>query len=122
MEMISKGQIADRTRFNFENNNFDGIIEYYNETLYWIIFDEEWKEKDKKNLFEMFNIQSTMVADFELIEDQTIDIDSIEEIDTYPHADTYDWEDVENNIKTTNILIQAVKHLNKEIQSIKEKI
>ena len=57
----------------------------------------------------------------ELIEDQTIDIDSIKELDTYPHADTYDWEDVENNTKTTNILIQALKHLNKEIQSIKEK-
>ena len=57
----------------------------------------------------------------EVIEDQTTDIDSIEELDIYPHADTYDWNDVENNIKTTNILIQAVKHLNKEIHSIKEK-
>jgi len=77
MQMISKGQIEDGTRFDFENNNFNGEVEYYNGTLYWIRFDENWKETGKKNLFEMFNIQSTMVADFKPIENK---MDNIEEL------------------------------------------
>ena len=111
MQMISKGQIEDGTRFDFENNNFNGEVEYYNGTLYWIRFDEKWKETGKKNLFEMFNIQSTMVADFEPLEDE-IDIDSIEKL-----------ESVTNNIDGTvcimvkiNELVQAVKHLNKKVK------
>ena len=51
--------------------------------------------------------------DFELIEDNNIDIDSIEELDNItPYYDYY---------RTINQLTRAVKHLNKEIQSIKEK-
>ncbi len=112
MQMISKGQIANRTRFDFENNNFVGVVEYDNGILYWIIFDERWNEKGKKNLFEMFNIQSTMVADFEpLIEDQ-VDIDNIEEMML---------DGVEDVTYFVNDLIKAVKQLNKEIKSIKEK-
>ena len=116
MQMISKGQIEDRTRFNFENNNFDGEVEYYNGTLYWIVFDEKWNETGKKNLFEMFNIQSTMVADFEPLEDK-IDIDSIEEL-----------KSVTNNIDGTvcimnkiNELVQAVKQLNKEVKELENR-
>lgn len=117
MQMISKGQIADRTRFDFENNNFDGVVEYYNGTLYWIIFDEEWNEKDKKNLFEMFNIQSTMVADFKPLEDE-IDIDNIEKYKT-----KYTERCIDKEIREKlNEVIRAVKQLNKEIKSIKEKI
>ena len=111
MQMISKGQIEDGTRFDFENNNFNGEVEYYNGTLYWIRFDENWKEIGKKNLFEMFNIQSTMVADFEPLEDK-IDIDSIEKL-----------ESITNNIDGTvcimvkiNELVQAVKQLNKKVK------
>lgn len=112
MEMISKGQIADRTRFNFENNNFDGIVEYNNGTLYWIIFDEKWNEKSKSNLFEVFNIESTMVAEFELIEENTIDIDSITENKWLTSSD--------RNFKI-NQLIKAVKQLNRELREVKEK-
>lgn len=119
MQMISKGQIADRTRFNFENNNFDGVVEYYNGTLYWIIFDEKWNETGKKNLFEMFNIQSTMVADFELIEDE-IYIDNIEELLQIEEYEV-DKTDTVINRNKINELVQAVKQLNKEIKSIKEK-
>lgn len=79
MEMISKGKIAEHQKFNFENNNFDGDVEYYNGTLYWLIYDEEWNLKDKKNLFDTFNIQSTMVADFEFVEDNTEEIEEIPE-------------------------------------------
>lgn len=107
MQMISKGQIEDRTRFDFENNNFNGEVEYYNGTLYWIRFDENWNETGKKNLFEMFNIQSTMVADFELIEDE-IDIDSIEKLEGIVEYST------ERN--TINQLVQAVKQINKKVK------
>lgn len=116
MQMISKGQIEDRTRFNFENNNFDGEVEYYNGTLYWIRFDKNWKETGKKNLFEMFNIQSTMVANFKPLEDE-IDIDSIEKL-----------ESITNNIDGTvcimvkiNELVQAVKQINKEVKELENR-
>lgn len=75
MEMISKGKIAEHQKFNFENNNFAGDVEYYNGTLYWLVYDEEWNLKDKKNLFDIFNIQSTMIADFEFVEDNTEEIE-----------------------------------------------
>lgn len=112
MQMISKGQIEDGTRFNFENNNFNGEVEYYNGTLYWIRFDENWKETGKKNLFEMFNIQSTMVADFEPLEDE-MDIDSIEELEGIVKYST------ERN--TINQLIQAVKQINKEVKELENR-
>lgn len=113
MQMISKGQIEDGTRFNFENNNFNGEVEYYNGTLYWIRFDENWKETGKKNLFEIFNIKSTMVADFEPLEDE-MDIDSIEELEgIVKYA-------AERN--TINQLIQAVKQLKKELKELKEEM
>lgn len=60
---------------------------------------------------------------FTLIEDQTIDIDNIEEIDTtktfdYSMTDVFEWNnEMEEKINET---IRAVKHLNKEIQSIKK--
>ena len=56
----------------------------------------------------------------ELIENE-IDIDNIEELDTYETVETYDWQDVDTNRMTINELVQAVKQLNKEIKSIKEK-
>ena len=115
MQMISKGQIEDRTRFDFENNNFNGEVEYYNGTLYWIRFDENWKETGKKNLFEMFNIQSTMVADFEPLKDE-IDIDNIKEY-KQEHTERCIDVDIRNKI---NELIQAIKQINKEVKELKE--
>ena len=105
MEMISKGKIEEHQKFNFENNNFDGDIEYYNGTLYWLIYDEEWNLKDKKNLFDMFNIQSTMVADFEFVEDNT------EEIEELEVGDMLNNKKVRNKI---NELVRAYNKLRKE--------
>lgn len=113
MQMISKGQIEDRTRFNFENNNFDGEVEYYNGTLYWIVFDEKWNETGKKNLFEMFNIQSTMVADFKPIENE---MDNIEELGTI----TNNVDGIACLMNKINELVQAVKQINKEVKELKE--
>ena len=115
MQMISKGHIEDGTRFDFENNNFNGEVEYYNGTLYWIRFDENWKETGKKNLFEMFNIQSTMVADFEPLKDE-IDIDNIKEY-KQEHTERCIDVDIRNKI---NELIQAIKQINKEVKELKE--
>ena len=115
MQMISKGQIEDGTRFDFENNNFNGEVEYYNGTLYWIRFDENWNETGKKNLFEMFNIQSTMVADFEPLKDE-IDIDNIKEY-KQEHTERCIDIDIRNKI---NELIQAIKQINKEVKNLKE--
>ena len=56
-----------------------------------------------------------------IIEDETIDIDNIEELYTYETVETYDWQDVDTNRITINKLVQAVKQLKKEIKSIKEK-
>ena len=51
----------------------------------------------------------------ELIENE-IDIDNIEELDTYETVETYDWQDVDTNRMTINELVQAVKQLNKKIR------
>lgn len=64
---------------------------------------------------------------FELIEDETIDIDSIEELDEFEldqfiimdNAERFDRTMIEYS--KINKLVQAVKQLNKEIKSIKEK-
>lgn len=61
--------------------------------------------------------------EFSLIEEQTIDIDNIKEIEATKVI--YNLEDASDliykNEDKINELVKAVKHLNKEIQSIKEK-
>lgn len=118
MEMISKGKIAEHQKFNFENNNFDGDVEYYNGTLYWLVYDEEWNLKDKKNLFDMFNIQSTMVADFKFVEDNT---EEIEELSTYRDIEEFgelDKRCINQNAKEffnkINELVKAVNSIRKD--------
>ena len=54
--------------------------------------------------------------EFSLIEDQTIDIDSIEEFEFGEIEDRTNYE----NRSKINKIIRALKHLNKEIQSIKK--
>lgn len=67
VQMISKGQIEDGTRFDFKNNNFNGEVEYYNGTLYWIRFDENWKETGKKNRYDALKVVSQCsIADYQL--------------------------------------------------------
>ena len=51
----------------------------------------------------------------ELIENE-IDIDNIEELDTYETVETYGWQDVDTNRMTINELVQAVKQLDKKIR------
>ena len=93
----------------YEQSYYDCVVIYDNRG---IIRENEIREISFNNL--KYNT-------FELIEDETIDIDNIEELDTYETVETYDWQDVDTNRMTINELIQAVKQLNKEIKSIKEK-
>ena len=66
-----------------------------------------------------FTVYGALNCEVELIEDQTIDIDSIAGM-VIRHYQTP--EEKETYIQSKiNELVQAVKHLNKEIQSIKEK-
>lgn len=57
---------------------------------------------------------------FELIEEDTIDIDNIEELLKIEEYEV-DKTDTVINRNKINELVQAVKQLNKEIKSIKEK-
>ena len=64
--------------------------------------------------------------DFELIEDEPIDIESIEELElirtNFIDMDKNELKDnINKNRINLNKLVQAVKQLNKEIKSIKEK-
>lgn len=114
MEMISKGKIAEHQKFNFENNNFYGDVEYYNGTLYWLVYDEEWNLKDKNNLFDMFNIQSTMVADFEFVEDNIEEIEELEiDENNYIHTKDGAW-------KGRKMDLAFAKIINKLIENVKE--
>ena len=128
MQMISKGQIEEKTRFDFENNNFNGEVEYYNGTLYWIRFDENWNEIDKKNLFEMFNIQSIMVADFEPLKDK-IDIDNIKGLYINDKTKLVGKDAIENwtgrslDITFANKIdeiLQAVKQIDKRLKKLED--
>ena len=113
MEMISKGKIAEHQKFKFENNNFDGDVEYYNGTLYWLVYDEEWNLKKKENLFDMFNIQSTMVADFEILEDNTEEIEELK----YDVVDENGrgWYKLDTIADKVTELIKAVNKIRKDL-------
>lgn len=70
----------------------------------------------------MWNLDYILSAEFELIEDNTIDIDNIEELDVcnFGHNNMISQQEMWF-IEKVNELVQAVKQLNKEIKSIKEK-
>ena len=72
------------------------------------------REDRKLDMFDIVNYE------FELIEDE-IDIDNIEELLKIEEYEV-DKTDTVINRNKINELVQAVKQLNKEIKSIKEKI
>lgn len=121
LKAIADGEIYYGTKFKIKDWN--EIIVYEQSNL---IFREIFDTKEEgsnygKAIFDLWNLDYILNAEFELIEDNTIDIDNIEELDTYETVETYDWQDVDTNRMTINELVQAVKQLNKEIKSIKEK-
>ena len=89
----------------------------------WDILEHFYAREDKSDLLELstvFNTPEFLQMEVKVIEDE-VDIDNIEELDTYETVETYDWQDVDTNRETINELVQAVKQLNKEIKIIKEK-
>ena len=70
----------------------------------------------------MWNLDYILSAEFELIEDNTIDIDNIEELDVcnFEHNNMISQQGMWF-IEKVNELVQVVKQLNKEIKSIKKR-
>ena len=77
----------------YEQSYYNCVVIYDNRG---IIREDEIREISFNNL--KYNT-------FELIEDETIDIDNIEELDTYETVETYDWQDVDTNRMTINELV-----------------
>lgn len=97
-KMIVEGEIDENTEVTVDN---------YGKCTLGFVFE------DGRNLFKWLD------EDFELIEDE-IDIDSIEELLKIEEYEV-DKTDTVINRNKINELVQAVKQLNKEIKSIKEK-
>lgn len=80
----------------------------------WNTIDKDYQTRDGEMLLGNMNIQYHLNDEIILIEDK-VDIDSMKKID---YNDRFYRTD---NIDKINELVQAVKQLNKEIKSIKEK-
>ena len=105
--------------------NIPQKIKVYQEVFEWDILEHYYRRSNGDDLLELctiFNTGELLSMEVELIEDE-IDIDNIEELDkngTVINGKINDQRviDIQNKI---NELVQAVKQLNKEIKSIKEK-
>ena len=107
IKAITDGGIKEGSRFRVEL--LDEIIFYTNDSL--------WYEEDDEEVCTSTIIESY----FELIEDETIDIDNMEKISIVNTSYKPTPQEMEFIAGKFNELIQAVKQLNKEIKSIKEK-
>jgi hypothetical protein len=109
LKAIVNGEIKEGSRFRIDG--YKQIIEYNSGILYYI--DDNFDE-----------VSSSVIINciFELIEDETIDIDNIEELDKckFGYGNTISYQE-SKFIDKVNELVLAVKQLNKEIKSIKEK-
>lgn len=68
-----------------------------------------------------------LLGDIEILEDkEEIDIQNIEELQTFSDSTVYDYNDIDRNRKVLNMLVKAVKKLDKNkvdyIQPYKEEI
>lgn len=107
-----------------DGENIPQKIKVYQEVFEWDILEHYYKRSNGDDLLELctiFNTGELLSMEVELIEDETIDIDSIEELGIYEKdKKVYSPIIIDNRIKI-NELVQAVKQINKEIKSIKEK-
>lgn len=109
MEEIAKGNI--KTGSKFRDINEKEINDNRNIYIY--------KNNNIIGRFGGTNLIALLKHEFELIEEQIIDIDSIEELEIEKlHINGSATDRIAQKL---NEIIRAVKHLNKEIQSIKEK-
>ena len=106
-----------------DGENIPQKIKVYQEVFEWDILEHYYKRSNGDDLLELctiFNTGELLSMEVELIEDE-IDIDSIEELGIYEKdKKVYSPIIIDNRIKI-NKLVQAVKQLNKEVKSIKEK-
>lgn len=109
LKAIADGEIKEDTKFREMEEN-----------RYYIVKDRKLWEKEDTGIYnsKLESLQITYGV-FELIEDE-VDIDNIEELLNIEEYEV-DKTDVVLNRNKINELIKAVKQLNKEIKSIKEK-
>lgn len=99
----------------------DGINYMFDDSEMFYYRDNESRE-DLLVLGKEYSTWDFLNWNVELIEDQTIDIDSIEELSTVGITINEDGMTVHiDEVEKINEVIRGLKHLNKEIQSIKEK-
>lgn len=113
IKAIADGEIYYGTKFKIKDWN--EIIVYDQSNL---IFREIFDTKEEgsnygKTIFDLWNLDYILSAEFELIEDE-IDIDNIEEL-TQNCFD--DWTEA----KKINELVQAVKQLNKKVKKLENR-
>lgn len=116
LKAITDGEIKEDTKF----------IEI-EENRYYIVKDRKLLEYEDTGIYnsKLESLQITYGV-FELIEDETIDIDNIEELnDTCYDEENMTSEEKEYYHNLTreqqNTILRAVKQLNKEIKELKEK-
>ena len=102
--------------------NIPQKIKVYQEVFEWDILEHYYRRSNGDDLLELctiFNTGELLSMEVELIEDETIDIDSIEELGIYEKdKKVYSPIIIDNRIKI-NKLVQAVKQLNKEVKEVK---
>ena len=103
MKAIANGEIKEGSRFymRYETSCYDCVVIY---SYFGIIREDDNREISFNNL--KYNT-------FELIEDESIDIESIEKLNELSDCE-------ERNIKI-NELIQAVKQLDKKVKELENK-
>ena len=113
IKAMANGEINYGTKFKIKDWNEIVVYEQSNLIFREILGTGEEGNNYGKTIFDLWNLDYILSANFELIEEDTIDIESIEELNELSDCE-------ERNMKI-NEIIRAVKQLNKEIKSIKEK-
>ena len=119
LKMIADGEIYYGTKFKIEDWNEIVVYEQRNLIFREIFYTKEEGRNYGKKIFDLWNLDYILDLTFELIEDEVY-IDNIEELLKIEEYEV-DKTDVVLNRNKINKVIQAVKQLNKEIKSIKEK-
>lgn len=106
------------------NGNIPKMIEYNCQRYQWYV-DEYRRLEDDRRLTDLWIIEQILNDEVEILEDEEeIDIQNIEELQTYSDSTVYDYNDIDRNRKVLNMLVKAVKKLDKNkvdyIQPYKE--
>ena len=117
---IADGEIHYGTKFKVKD--WKEIVVYDQSNL---IFREIFDTKEEgsnygKTIFDLWNLDYILNAEIELIEENTIDIDNIEELLKIEEYEV-DKTDTVINRNKINELVQAVKQIDKRVKKIEEK-